>query len=126
MPTGSTTNFVAPNVMTDTLLTFQLTVNDGASMASVTVDVLVQAQVGTSSSSGSGGAGGMGMGTGGSATGGEAGAGGSRPPIVTDKGGCDCSVPGSNDSTPMRNAGSSILALFGAWLVRRRRSGKPS
>jgi MYXO-CTERM domain-containing protein len=121
MPAGSKTNFVAPSVMMDTVLTFQLTVNDGAAMATDTVDVLVQAEVGTSSSSGMGGTGGMG--TGGNA---EGGAGGSRPPLVIDEGGCECSVPGSGNADPLRDAGGSLLALFGAWLVRRRRNGKPS
>ncbi len=121
MPTGSTTNFVAPTVMMDTVLTFQLTVNDGAAMATDTVDVLVQADAGTGGSGGKGGAG-----TGGDGGNAEGGAGGSKPPIPTDKGGCDCAVPGSDNSAPLRNTGNSLLALFGAWLVRRRRNGKPS
>ena len=149
---GTMPNFVAPSVMMDTTLTFQLTVNDGSAMASDSVDVLVQAQMGSSSSSsGMGGAGGMGtggmgtggmgtggMGTGGTATtggnGGTAGAGGemgvgggsnTAPPVGND-GGCDCSLPGNERPAPLRDVGSSVLALFGAWIVRRRRSGKPS
>jgi MYXO-CTERM domain-containing protein len=42
------------------------------------------------------------------------------------EGGCDCSVPGGEKPAPIRDVGGSLLALFGAWLVRRRRSGKPS
>jgi len=160
--TAAMPSFVAPSVMMDTTLSFQLTVNDGAAMATDSVDILVQAQMG-SSSSGMGGAGGMagaggggmggaggtagaggsstggagGMGVGGSSVGGAAGAGGTGEtgssssggttiPPLTDEGGCDCSIPGGENSTPMRDIGGSLLAIFGAWLVRRRRSGKPS
>lgn len=124
---GATPTFTAPNVMMDTLLTFQLTVNDGAAMATDTVDVTVQAKAGT------GGSGGMGTGgsaTGGNGTGGSGGesgvGGGSTKPPITDPGGCDCSLPGSERPAPMRDVGGSVLALIGAWLMRRRRSGKPS
>ena len=70
----------------------------------------------TASSSTGGGVGGEG---------GEAGAGGQMDaPIV--QGGCDCSVPGSETPTPVRDVGSSFLAIVGAWLIGRRRNNKRS
>ncbi len=119
--TSATPNFVAPSVMVDTTLTFQLTVNDGAAMASDSVDIVVQKDTG-----GVGGAGVGGGSTGGMGGMGEGGAGGSTKPPTTDPGGCDCSLPGSEHSTSTRDVGSSILALFGAWIVRRRRNSKAS
>lgn len=112
MLTGGTSaapNFVAPSVMADTTLTFQLTVNDGAAMASDSVDILVQKGAGDGST---GGMGGMG----------EGGAGGS----TSDPGGCDCSLPGAEHSNSTRDVGGFLSALFGAWLVRRRRQNRLS
>ncbi len=119
--TSATPNFVAPSVMVDTTLTFQLTVNDGAAMASDSVDIVVQKDNG-----GSGGAGVGGGSTGGMGGMGEGGAGGSTKPPTTDPGGCDCSLPGAEHSNSTREAGGFLAALFGAWLVRRRRQNRLS
>lgn len=127
---GVMPNFVAPSVMMDTTLSFQLTVNDGSAMANDSVDILVQAQAGASSSSSSSGMGGMGGnsagGAGGTSETGSSSSGGTTGPVIDDAGGCDCSIPGGEPRAPMRDIGGSLLAMFGAWLVRRRRNGKPS
>ncbi len=82
---------------------------------------------GAGGAGGKGGAGGAGGGTAGA--GGEAGAGGKGgnggtggDPIP--EGGCDCSIPG--DSAPARDVSGSLLALVGAWIIRRRRQNKAS
>ncbi|HRI69958.1 MAG TPA: hypothetical protein PK156_37270, partial [Polyangium sp.] len=140
--TSAMPNFVAPSVMADTVLTFELTVSDGADTATDSVDITVQPSASSGSggsSASSGGAGTGGMGTGGGGIGGSMGVGGeggtgiggeggtgAAPGTGGEDGGCDCSIPGSNQHTPIRDAGSSLLAIVGAWLVRRRRQNRSS
>lgn len=96
--------FVAPSVTADTTLTFELKVNDGADSATDTVDIIVQPNP-----DGEGGAGGGGPGDGGT--------------VIT----CNCELPGDDDhQPPLRDVGGPLLALFGAWLVARRRQNRPS
>jgi MYXO-CTERM domain-containing protein len=101
--TSAMPNFIAPSVTSDTTLTFELKVNDGADTVTDTVDITVQPNP-----NGEGGAGG-GPGDGGT--------------VIT----CNCSLPGDDQRSPLPNVGGgSLLALFGAWLVRRRRQNRPS
>jgi MYXO-CTERM domain-containing protein len=115
---GDTTanpTFTAPDVAEDTTLTFEVTVSDGISTASDTVDILVKK---------GGGAGGGGQG--GSGNGGEGGRGGTgQVPAPTDDGGCGCSVVGEETSPVSSSSVASLLAMA-ALLFRRRRNGSRS
>ncbi|MBK9259751.1 MAG: M36 family metallopeptidase [Polyangiaceae bacterium] len=107
-PESVSPSFVAPDVMTATKLTFQLTVSDGKGSSSDTVLITVD----PSASSGVGGAGGDGG----------AGTGAGRPGLVLDEGGCGCKVAGSSTTNPV--AAFSVLGMIGlvAARLRRRRS----
>jgi MYXO-CTERM domain-containing protein len=122
-PSSVSTMFVAPDVLVDTTLTFQVAVSDGQASSMDTVDVLVQSTVGQGGAGG--GVGGAGGGVGG-AGGGVGGSAGSDDGFSLE-GGCDCSVPGNEAPVPMRDAGGSLLALAAALLLRRRngRAARP-
>ena len=97
--TSATPSFTAPATTADTVLTFQLTVSDGEDTATDTVDITLKP--GGEGGAGSGGDGGGGV-------------------------SCECSVPGNDEPSPLRALGSSMLALFGAWALRRRRQNRTS
>ncbi len=137
--------FTAPMVNADTMLTFDVTVNDGLAGAADSVNVLVKDVASSSSSSGAGGSGTGGAGgAGGSGTGGASsssssgssssgstssssggeggmgtggtGAGGD----VEGSGGCGCEVPGKSQSSPTGSAFASLLAAAAMFFRRRR------
>jgi large repetitive protein len=136
--------FVAPDVATDEILTFQLTVSDGKGSAGDTVDVVVSAKIvatgsatASSSATGTGGAGGAG-GAGG--TGGAGGMGGATSTVagVGGAGGgegggtfgaphdptCGCSVVGADSSPVQTSVLASLMAALGLFFRRARRTGK--
>jgi len=118
--------FTAPELAENDVLTFEVTVNDGKSSATDSVDVLVQKKSG---SGGAGGAGGSGMGgsgmggsgMGGSGMGGSDNTGGSAPSTPSDEG-CGCSVPGAESRPESAGALATLVAMAGALVRRRRRS----
>ncbi len=95
-PDTAQPSFVAPDVMADTTLTFQLTVSDGKGASSDTVQVVVRPA--------------------------GAGVGGGKPGLVLDNGGCACTAAGSSSTNSM--APVSALGLIGLAIsrLRRRRS----
>ncbi len=95
--------FVAPSVVADTTLTFQLTVSDGKGSSSDLVNVVVQ----PAGSSGEGQGGGAGVGAGGNGNG----------PTINDPGGCSCAVVGDEQKSPILPA-TAVLGLLGAVAAR--------
>jgi MYXO-CTERM domain-containing protein len=109
--------FKAPELDKTEVLTFEVTVSDGTSSASDTVDILVQKKAGDEGSGGAGGGGAGGMG-------GAGGTGGSAPD-PSDDGGCDCSVPGAQSTPESAGALAAMAMMAGAIVRRRRRSPLP-
>ena len=143
-PQSVKTTFLAPAVLVDTKLTFELAVSDAAQTAKDSVDILVQpipvimtTASGTGGAGGAGGSGGAATGTGGAGGGGatatstvassadatSAGAGGSggELPLPVVHGNCDCSTSNSSN-TPSNGAIGAGLLGMALFFARRRRT----
>ncbi len=135
-PQAVKTTFLAPAVLVNTKLTFELAVSDASQTAKDSVDILVQPiPVIMTTASGSGGSGGAG-GSGGvdpststaastaDATSSGAGGGGGEAPVPLVRGNCNCSTAGSTGSTPSHGAVGAGLLGVALFFARRRRLGR--